>query len=245
MGTRIEKFSQFYENNSSIVAAALFGSRARGDHDEASDTDILLVTPDAKPKHISEGNCSLSFYSQDHLIEKARSGDLFVCHIVYEAKPLRDQNGFFDCLKGQFHFRKSYKEEVEHASDLGWFLIKHSEVFDNYKIINKRIAWCVRTILIARAAEKKKPIFAASQLADSVAYSSVKQLIANKDTDNFNNDLNEKFVGFLAHYGIDDSTLGNAKSVRDFLRKFRATDNKVALNTFRALLTEEHMLSYE
>ena len=243
MGARIEEFSQFYEGNPSVVAAALFGSRARGDHEENSDTDILLVTSGTKPKHILEGSFSLSFYSQDDLIEKARSGDLFVCHIVYEAKPLQDQNGFFDHLKQHFHFRNSYNQEIEYASDLGWFLFHHSKLFENYKITNKRIAWCVRTILIAHSAEKKDPIFAASRLAESVDSPTVRKLINNKDVDQLDKKLLKEFASFLEDYTASNDHL--KMSVHNYLTKFRASKNKVALNTFRALFTEEHMLSYE
>ncbi len=243
METRIKEFSQFYEDNSSIVAAALFGSRARGDHEEASDTDILLVTPDTKPKHILEVNFSLSFYPQNQLIQKAESGDLFVCHIVYEAQPLHDQNGFFECLKKQFRFRDSYSQEIEHASDLGWFLVHYSKTFENHTIMNKRIAWCVRTILIAHSAEKKNPIFAASKLAESIEDNAVKKLISNKDADRLDRKSISEFMSFLESYAT--SSAGTKMSAHKYLSKFRTSENKVALNTFRALLSEEHLLSYD
>ena len=243
METRLEDFSKFYEGDSSVIAAALYGSRARGDYNKASDTDILLVTSDTKPKHISEGSCSLSFYSKSDLIEKATDGDLFVCHIVYEAKPLKDQNGFFDCLRKQFHFRKSYDQEIKHASDLGWFLFNYSKDFDNHKIANKRVAWCVRTILIAQSAERKNPIFAASELAESVESSAVRRLIKNKDIDQLDKKLFEEFARFLKNYATSDANQN--MPISSYLMKFRASENKVALNTFRALFTDEHSLAYE
>lgn len=234
-----------FKYDMSITALALFGSRARGDNDLLSDTDLLLVTQNSKPKHILNNNLSLSFYSQEYLIEKARFGDLFLCHIINESKSLYDPNGFFDMLKNEFCFKDSYLEEVGHASELGWFLIQYSESFSNYKISNKRIAWCVRTILIARSAEKRNPIFSANKLAESIDTFSVADLINNKDDDKFDSKLLEQFAGFLRLYGGCEPEYMTNKSIRNFIKKFRISDNKVALNTVRALLSEEHLLSYE
>jgi hypothetical protein len=39
----------------SVSAIALFGSRARGDHESGSDTDLLLITSEPTPRHLSRG----------------------------------------------------------------------------------------------------------------------------------------------------------------------------------------------
>ena len=73
-----------------ISAILLFGSRAREDNGRGSDTDLLLISPPGTPQHKSIGHLSMFFYPWEKLTNDAREGDLFVCHIVREAKPVFD-----------------------------------------------------------------------------------------------------------------------------------------------------------
>ncbi len=77
-----------------IAATLLFGSLARADQSEGSDTDLLMIGLDEETRHVSIGNLSLFLYPWRQLEQDARDGDLFVCHLVREAKPLIDPDNY-------------------------------------------------------------------------------------------------------------------------------------------------------
>ena len=91
-----------------VVAILLFGSLARADESEGSDTDLLMVNLDNETRHVSIGHLSLFLYPWHMLEHDAREGDLFVCHLVCEAKPLFDPDGYLPKLKDAFRFRSDY-----------------------------------------------------------------------------------------------------------------------------------------
>src|SRR4051794_7047548 len=105
-----------------LWSMALFGSRARGDDEPDSDVDILLITDEEKPRLITSSRMSCSFYPSSWLISKAAEGDLFVLHLIREAKVVYDERGDFDAMSKAFQFRKNYAPLVEQASALGRFL---------------------------------------------------------------------------------------------------------------------------
>ena len=142
-----------------VAATVLFGSLARGDQSEGSDTDLLMVGLGDETRHVSIGHLSLFLYPWAQLEQDARDGDLFVCHIVREAKPLIDPDNYFLKLQQAFQFRSSYATDIERASDFAWFLVSFGAELNPY-LLEKRSLWCVRTILIARSAERRDPIFA-------------------------------------------------------------------------------------
>ena len=142
-----------------VVATLLFGSLARADESEGSDTDLLMVNLDNETRHVSVGHLSLFLYPWHKLEHDARNGDLFVCHIVREAKPLLDPDGYLPKLKEAFRFRSDYVAEIARATDFGWYLVRFGEDL-NSNLQAKRALWCIRTILIARSAERRDPVFA-------------------------------------------------------------------------------------
>ena len=60
--------------------------------------------------------------------------------------------------------------EIAHATDLGWYLAKFGDEL-NSDLQVKRSLWCIRTILIARSAERRDPIFAPQLLAEQTRLS--------------------------------------------------------------------------
>lgn len=82
-----------------VVSVCIFGSMARGDHDERSDADVLVVVRDRSGK-ISEKVVSdfvrpwvgrtptISWYGQKRLQEMFESGHLFAWHLYYECRPV-------------------------------------------------------------------------------------------------------------------------------------------------------------
>nr|WP_314257301.1 nucleotidyltransferase domain-containing protein [uncultured Devosia sp.] len=213
-----------------LLSMALFGSRARGDDEAGSDVDILLITEETKPRMVSTNRMSFSFYPASWLLDKATKGDLFVLHLVREGKVIYDERGDFDSMSKAFRLRKSYGENVEQASSLGRFLVRYGVRFEDTVALNKRIAWCVRTILIARAAEAGNAIFSAKALAAFAGSSSVEELIKNKDSLELDNSRLRDFAGFLDRWG--ESNASDAWQPHRYLEHFRTTGNELALRTY-------------
>ncbi len=212
-----------------VAATLLFGSLARADHSSGSDTDLLMVSLDDETRHVSVGHLSLFLYPWRQLEQDARDGDLFVCHLVREAKPLIDPDNYLPRLQQAFHFRSNYTADIQRASDLAWFLVSFGAELNRH-LLTKRALWCIRTLLIARSAERRDPVFAPERLAEQTS-SVLAQILLRDRRGNHNKAAVRKA---LYQFLIDDH--GGERSMehveRDtFLNRFVTTSNKVALQT--------------
>jgi hypothetical protein len=215
----------------SIVAALLFGSLARNDSAFGSDTDLLMISMLDETRHVSIGHLSLFLYPWEKLERDAREGDLFVCHLVYEAKPLLDPHGYLPSMKQTFCFRESYQSEIARAVEFGWYLAAYGGDL-NPALLAKRALWCVRTILIARSAEQRTPIFAPSRLAEGTHSPAGQYLLRRRRDKRASNETQRLLRKFLEQEIGLDQTLATAE--RDFFDAlFAETANKVALQTLR------------
>lgn len=214
-----------------VAATLLFGSLARADHAEGSDTDILLINLGEKRQHVSVGHLSLFLYPWRTLEQDAREGDLFVCHLVREAKALIDPDGYLASLRGAFRFRPTYQDDIERAADLGWYLVRFGDAL-NASLQTKRALWCIRTILIARSAEKRDPVFAPQQLAERTHSVLARDLLYHRRHRFDLAILRASLRQFLEDEAPLDPRLECAdRSV--FVERFVSTSNKVALQTLR------------
>lgn len=71
--------------------------------------------------------CRSSFaflYPWRQLQQDARDGDLFVCHLAREAKPLIGPDNYLVKLQSAFQFRPSYQGEINRATDFGMYLAR-------------------------------------------------------------------------------------------------------------------------
>ncbi len=76
----------------SIIGIYLSGSYARGEEEESSDIDILVITDEIDKKMIQEGSYSILIISQPLLYQKLDQ-DLFpIGQMLKEAKPLLNKN---------------------------------------------------------------------------------------------------------------------------------------------------------
>jgi predicted nucleotidyltransferase len=216
-----------------ISAMFLFGSHARGDEDIFSDTDLLLISEDNRPQHVQKGHLSTSIYPLEDLLTRALDGDLFVCHIVREAKAIYDPSDQLALLREHFMLRASYEQEIAQASDLGWFIVDFGREGHRQSLLNRRIAWCVRTILIAKSAELNRPVFSAAELAVFAQSSDVLKLIKNKETDRADPEALAMLGNFLLAFGGARFYRG-AASYGAYIKRFSDTSNNVALSLVKA-----------
>lgn len=215
-------------NDQGVSAILLFGSRAREDNSRGSDTDLLLISPPGTPQHKSIGHLSMFFYPWEKLKSDARDGDLFVCHIVREAKPVFDPLGQLDQLRSQFRLRTSYAREIGHARDLGWFLDRHAGAL-NSNVVVRRMVWCIRTILIARLAERGTPVFAPLELA-RVAPAPAADLLADRHQHRLDVTMRQRFRQYMMQEDANP-TLPSDAAINDYRSLFLGTGNKVGLQT--------------
>ena len=214
-----------------IAATLLFGSLARADLAAGSDTDLLMINLEEEKRHVSVGHLSLFIYPWHQLEEDARSGDLFTCHLVEEAKPLVDPDDYLSRLRHAFQFRQSYQDDIERASDLGWYLVRFGDEL-NSALLAKRALWCIRTVLIARSAERRAPVFAPRQLARQTSSKPARELLYARHHRRDDDSLRKALRAFLETETASASSLARAdESV--FYSRFAATSNKVALQTLK------------
>ena len=214
-----------------VVATLLFGSVARSDNAEGSDTDLLMVNLDDETRHISVGHASIFMYPWLRLKLDAEEGDLFACHLALEAKAIFDPEGYLPKLKESFRFKSNYQSEIARATELGWFLARFGEDL-NPALQAKRILWCVRTILIARSAELRDPIFAPGLLAERTKSVAGRELLSKRHDRRDDEALRYSLREFLKEETTVESFHEQAGRAA-FARRFRETSNKVALQTLR------------
>ncbi len=92
-----------------VEGVRLFGSVARGDTEESSDIDLLVVGSDPSltpvdlleklPEPLRAAPLSLLYYSAAELEDLYEQGDLFVLHILTEGQTLLDRADVFDRLR--------------------------------------------------------------------------------------------------------------------------------------------------
>ena len=214
-----------------IAATLLFGSLARADHASGSDTDLLMINLEDELRHVSVGHLSLFIYPWRQLENDARMGDLFVCHLVHEAKPLVDPDGYLPQLQKAFRFRTSYQDDIQRAADLGWYLVRFGDDL-NSGLLAKRVLWCVRTVLIARSAERGAPVFAPHRLAVEVHSEAAREILLSRHDQRDDTRTRHMLQAFLeAEVGPPHNL--DVLSRQSFLERFAATSNKVALQTLR------------
>lgn len=214
-----------------VVAILLFGSFARANPSKSSDMDLLLISHGDETHHVTVGRFSLFLYPWHKLENNARDGDLFVCHLECEAKALFDPDGYLPKLKEAFRFRSDYMSEIGHATDLGWYLVKFGDELNSH-LQAKRALWCVRTILIAHSAERRDPVFAPHLLAKQTRSVAGRDLLIRRHSTRNDAKVRQSLRLFLE----EEVTSGPFNEQADrtaFMERFKATSNKVALETLR------------
>ena len=113
--------------------------------------------------------------------------------------------------------------------DFGWYLVLHGDEL-NASLLAKRALWCIRTILIARSAERREPIFAPRQLAQETRSVAAREFLSHRHDPRDDTTVRQVLRAFLEAEGLPDADLMTANREL-FLQRFSATANKVALQT--------------
>lgn len=214
-------------------AMALYGSCARGDNKPGSDIDVFAIHEGESYQMLYLGNLNVSAYPLELAMQKSQDGDLFMMHIAAESKVITDMAGVLQRLADCFKYKASYSAEQKKAADLAWYLVGNSRSLVDYSMVNRRLAWCVRTILIAGCAELRRPVFSSAQLADFHGDPLVKVLIDKKGKSQFDSESIDFVRGFLISGGFDCPDFGVSA-----LGYFVRTDNQVALSTLKGEVGE-------
>lgn len=217
-------------NVSSLI---IYGSFARGDNVATSDVDLLSLTSDGDYRMIVQNKINLALYPKPDAFEMARTGELFMLHIVREGRALIDFDADFEKLKSDFQFKTSYGTEIANATSLGWALIQLGREVKNFVLVNKRVAWCIRTILIAKAAEQKEAIFSTQALSRFANDPSIEKLIENKNSSISNQKIYKSFQEFLEKWG-STKIIQKSMSLMDYKEQFEKSGNIVGLKTMKA-----------
>lgn len=214
-----------------IVAQYVFGSHARGDYTKESDIDLLAVTDDDAFSSFSHGELNVSFYPCKNLLDDARNGSLFVMHIVREAVPTYDPKNLHADIVENFRWRSDYGDEISKASDLGWFLLHRQSSFKNRQIVNRRISWSVRTILIALTAEKGAPVFSHHELSRFANKPYVSRLLSLKSRETITIGDLADLRTFLAEFGREAPAVVLVEDLKGTWIHFRDTKNSIGTKT--------------
>lgn len=228
----------------SISALALYGSRARNDHAEGSDTDLFAITTDANYKMVVEGKLNIACYPKEQAFSRAEGGDLFFMHIVNEGTPIYDLGGDFREVKNRFKYKATYSKEIEAATNLGYALIKNQKNVNNFLFFNKRLVWCVRTMLIARTAERREPVFSAHALALKFEDRRISEVINIKSSPTYERRTYTLAQELFKNYG---STLSDdiPSNYEDLIEFFKSSKNEVGIKTAKLLAKDQDTGEYD
>jgi len=184
-----------------ILGIVLYGSRARGDHVASSDVDLLALTQGGRPATATWSGATVSRYPLEQVLRRARSGDLFTLHLVSEGKVIWEQSAVFPTIRRAFCYRSDYDREIRVASDVGWFLLHHHDRAVDGLRFNQRLVWCTRTILTAKAASQRRPIFSAAGLAAFAGSTAVASVIRAKGSPTIDPAVLDDFRNVLGRHG--------------------------------------------
>jgi predicted nucleotidyltransferase len=217
-----------------VASVVLYGSRARGDHDDGSDTDLLAVTDGGPPAVVSLGGLTVARYPLGQVLGRARSGDLFALHVVCEGRAVYERQPVLAAMKRAFRYRQDYTREVGMASDVGWFLLHHRARAACDVAFNRRMAWCAHTLIAARAATARRPVFSAAGLAAFAGSSAVETVIRDKNSPVVAPEVVERFGDVLREFGTPEPT--PLPTLRAEWRRFNAGRNPAGPVAIRAML---------
>jgi len=201
--------------NDDISCLVLFGSHATNEADKESDIDLLGINTSTLRTVRENGKVNLSLYSLDELMRMAQSGNIFLLHVLLEGICIYNSK-MFDNLKESFKYKDNYDIDIATAFYLANTIFREKDNISNWMIANKRISWCVRTILISVSVHNRKPVFSKSKLALScinvgLDYESSFSLIDAKSNKKRNDKVLNYLNVFLNYYNNYNEEIKNSR----------------------------------
>ncbi|TKJ98646.1 hypothetical protein PlfCFBP13513_04165 [Plantibacter flavus] len=141
------------------LAAMVYGSYARGTHDEDSDIDVLeLVAADPAP--YSRGRVNVTQYTPSHLGQMAQRGSLFVSHLLTDGVPLIDPHRIMERALAQYRPPESYDPIWKQLSIAAGAINPAAPDAERFTDGLCRLAiYTLRTAIYLRALENGAPCF--------------------------------------------------------------------------------------
>jgi hypothetical protein len=214
---------------------------ARGDSSETSDVDLLISEVTGSIKSERTGRVEVQYTPQDFLMEMSARGDLFAIHLAYEAKIVSDPDSFFVKFSAALKIKSSYADEREAASALATYLLKRKLSKPQIPIRNKRVAWCVRTILISLLLEKGDIVFSPTRLQEIYSDKRITTLLNARRERIESQDYKKALQWFIDEYG--EGNFGR-KGLKQLRQDFERQGNQVAKSTIQSLWRSNSKSSY-
>lgn len=201
-----------------INAILLYGSKARGDHNRFSDTDLLGVSssgPISKP--YDESGLSFHVYPHPWLQAQAAGGSLFLLHIVTEAKVVFDPSSVLDELQTLFKYKDTYQDDVEVGSRVIAALKDvNNEIFTNK--LRRRYFWGLRTALMAAGAQQRAPSFSGEALERLSNIAGLEAHIKSRDSATMSEckifaDKALSYLGFTSRFSNEEDRKENLRAL--------------------------------
>jgi hypothetical protein len=177
----------------------LYGSCARGDARSHSDVD-LLVLDDSHESHLHlPERFSLTVYTPNHLRGMARRGSLFVLHLRQESKILIDRHNVIPSLLNEW-VAPNYRRLREGMKAAATALDFASKVVPALEL-RRAVLFVLRSVLYAACAERGRPSFAMSSVAQTLDDTRIANLFSGIDAKSDEYILAESKVLFESYLG--------------------------------------------
>lgn len=150
-----------------MKALALYGSTARHERDFDSDIDLLGIYDGELIHQRAESIVNIFLYPEKKLIEKMVSGDLFALHLVKESIPIFGED-IIHSIYSHFKYKDDYTSEIGKALFISKIILDNYELASEKSQANKKLAWCLRTIIIALSAQKRCPVFSKKLISEYI-----------------------------------------------------------------------------
>jgi hypothetical protein len=165
--TQATVFSQLGEVlRGESLALMLFGSQARGDDGDLSDTDILQLAP-SLGKSYRAGRFTVSVYTPASLEVAAAAGSLFVLHLLTDGIVLDDRLRILSRCLGRYVRPPSYEpffEELRGAANL--LNVSNGFYREHWERCNSLALFLLRSALYGRTAACDRPLFSVPAIAE-------------------------------------------------------------------------------